>query len=146
MPEQRASNGQFTESVSDEDILFFFETGDRPFYGTSEVAEEFDLSHTQAKRRLESLSDAGKLEEIRMSDRQIAWWHDRDLVVLRSEEEGYSAHDTAGGVASAGGTRPEALRNLAEAIEVSEGIGTDDDAFAELDGALDGDCGDGNPF
>lgn len=144
MPEQRVSDRQFIESVSDDDILFFFETGDRPFYGTAEVATEFDLSNTQAKRRLESLSEAGELEEVPMNDRQIAWWHDRDLVVLRPEEEGYSAHDTTGGVASAGSTRSEALRRLAEAIEVSEGTDTDDDAFAELDDALNPDCSDGS--
>ncbi len=157
MPERHASDDQHTGSVADDDILFVFETSERPFHRASEIAERFDLSHTQARRRLESLSDAGELEAIQTSDRQIAWWHERDLIVLREEAAGYSAHDTATGVASAGDTRPEALRNLAEAIEVSNGTGTHD-AFPEFDGDgsveldsdrrtdPDADCTDRNPF
>lgn len=146
MPEERTSDGRFAESVSDDDLLFFFETGDRPFYGTGEVAEKFDLSNTHVKRRLESLSAAGELREVRLNDRHTAWWRERDTVTLRAEDGKFSAHDTTTGVASGGDTRPEALRNLAEAIEVNEGVDVDDDAFAELDGALDSGCGDGNPF
>ncbi|MEZ3145053.1 type II toxin-antitoxin system HicB family antitoxin [Halobaculum sp. MBLA0143] len=146
MPEQRGSDGRFVESVSDDDILFFFETGDRPFYGTAEVSENFDLSNEQAKRRLEALSDAGELEQIRMNDRQIAWWHERDVVVLRPETDGYSAHDTQVGVASAGDTRAEALRSLAEAIEVAEEDDLDGTALTELEDSDTDGCADGNPF
>ncbi|MEZ3115705.1 hypothetical protein RYH80_07220 [Halobaculum sp. MBLA0147] len=117
MPERRGTDGRFAQSVSDEDILFFFETADRPFYGTGEVAERFDLSNEQARRRLESLAETGALEEVRVNERHTAWLLDRDLVVLRAESDGVSAHDTQTGVASGGEDRPSALRNLAEAIE-----------------------------
>jgi len=163
VPERHASDGQHTESAADDDILLVFETSERPFHGASEIAERFNLSHTRARRRLESLSDDGELEAIQTSDRQTVWYHERELIVLREEAAGYSAHDTTTGVTSAGDTRPEALRNLAEAIEVSERTGTHDafaeldDAFAELDDAFaeldgdrstdpDADCTDGNPF
>lgn len=144
MAQKRAENGRFTESVSDDDILFFFQTGDRPFYGTNEVADEFDLTGTHARRRLESLAEAGELEEVSLSDRHRAWRLDRDVVVLRSEDDGYSAHDTTIGVASDGESRPAALRNLAEAVELAEA----DEERADVDlGGLDGADGDGvSPF
>jgi predicted RNase H-like HicB family nuclease len=117
MPKERGNNGRFTSSVSDEDILFFFETGERPFYGTGEVAEEFDLSNTQAGRRLSDLCETGELKRVTLDERRTLWWRQRDVITIRPESEGYSAHDTASGIASGGESRPEALRNLAEAIE-----------------------------
>lgn len=133
MSEKRASDGHSARSPSDDDLLFFFETGERPFYGAAAVAAAFDLSDGRARRRLASLSNAGELREIRTIAGRTMWWRERDTVVCRPEADGYSAHDTTTGVASGGDTRPEALRSLAEAIEVNDGVGVDEDAFAELD-------------
>lgn len=123
MPRERATDGTFETSVSDEDILFFFRTGERPFYAATEIAAEFDFSDTHARRRLQSLSEAGRLNEIDVSDRHTVWWLDRDLVSVRPENDGYSAHDTTTGVASGGDTRAAAVRNVAEAIEAHEKSG-----------------------
>lgn len=145
MVQKRANDGRYTESVSDDDILFFFQTGDRPFYGTNEVADEFDLSGTQARRRLESLADAGELEEVDLSDRHRAWRLDRDVIVLRPEADGYSAHDTTTGVASDGDSRAAALRSLADAVALADDAETED---VDLEGVdVDIDDGDGSsPF
>lgn len=147
MPKERGTDGQFAVSVSDDDILFFFETGERPFYGTGEVAEEFDLSNTQARRRLDTLHEKKAIQKIRMDDRRTVWWRQRDFVALKPEDQGYSAHDTVTGTASGGDSRADALRNLAEAIEAAETAGTEADptVYDELD--LDEEAsGSGNPF
>lgn len=143
MSDERASDGRFSESVSDDDLLFHFETGSRPFYGTSEIAAAFDLSTTHARRRLEALCAAGELQEVALSDRHTAWWRDRDVIALRSEADGYTAHDTSTGVASGGETRADALRALAEATDTHEERDLDPDRSADLEDGTD--AGDGSP-
>lgn len=135
MPTERGADGTFSASVTDEDFVFFFETGERPFYGTGEVAAEFDLSNTQTRRRLDDLCAAGELERVELDNRRTLWWRRRDVVTIRSETDGYSAHDTASGVASGGSSRPAALRNLAEAIESHQSAedSVDVNTYEELD-------------
>lgn len=121
MSHDRTTDGRFDESVSDREIVWFFETGDRPFHSAGEVADEFGLSRQQAHRRLNALVDAGDLQRIDFGSRSTAWWKSRDVVVLVEETDGYSAHDLTIGVASDGATRAEALQNVAEAIKARQG-------------------------
>lgn len=121
MVRHRGHNGRFTQSVSDEDILYFFETSEQPIHSASDIAEQFGLSRQQSHRRLGELETQDELRRIELGQRNTAWWKPRDIVVLMEEEGGYSAHDLTVEVASEGETRPEALRKLAEAIELKEG-------------------------
>ena len=121
MAPNRDQDGRFTQSVSDEDILYFFETSEQPIHSAGDIAEQFGLSRQQSHRRLGELETQDELRRIELGQRNTAWWKPRDIVVLMQEEDRYSAHDLTVDVASEGETRPEALRNLAEAIELSKG-------------------------
>jgi predicted ArsR family transcriptional regulator len=128
-------DGRYTQYVSDEDILYFFETSEQPIHSAGDIAEQFGLSRQQAHRRLGKLEKRNELRCIELGQRNTAWWKPRDIVVLMQEEDGYSAHDLTVDVASEGETRSKALRKLAEAIEVSEGdseMTAEAEIYAEL--------------
>jgi DNA-binding Lrp family transcriptional regulator len=135
MAPNRGHNGQFTQSVSDRDILYFFETSEKPIHSAGDIAEQFGLSRQQAHRRLKELETQDELRRIELGQRNVAWWKPRDIVVLMQEEDGFSAHDLSVEVASEGKTRSEALRKLAEAIDVREGNSdmTAEEIYDELD-------------
>lgn len=135
MSESRDEAGRYAPSVDDGDLLFFFDSGQRDFYGAGEIADEFDLDRSQAHRRLSNLAEAGELERVEVGSRNVIWWRPRDVVVLLDEETGYSIIDQATGVASQGETRSEALRMLAEAIELHGGDSemTSEEVYAELE-------------
>lgn len=136
MSKQRDDGGKYTESVTDGDLLHFFASGQRGFFSASEVAEEFDLDRSQAHRRLSDLAEEGELERVRVGNRNVVWWRPRDVVVLVEEDQGgYSVLDSQTGVASQGETRPEALRMLAEALELHRGEGSEvspEEVYEEL--------------
>ena len=131
----RGNDGTFKKDVTDAEILHYFDTRDQLVVSAGDVAEEFDVKRQTADRRLKDLEAEGELERIKLGERSQAWWRQRDQVVLVEEENGFSAHDVQTGIASDGDSRAEALRQLAEAIEVSM-TGGDMDAeeiYDELD-------------
>lgn len=135
MTEQRDAGGRYVRSVDDRDLLYFFDAGQRDFFSAGEIAEEFDLDRSQAHRRLTQLARNGELERIEVGSRNVVWWRPRGVVSLIEEESGYSIIDSETGVASQGNTRPEALRMLAEAIELYEGDSelSPEEIYDELD-------------
>lgn len=135
MSKQRDDGGLYTSTVTDEELLHFFDTAQRDFYSAREIATEFDLDRSQAHRRLSRLAEEGKLERVKVGKRNVVWWRPRDVVVLIEENDGYSVVDPETGVASQGETRVEALRMLAEAIEVHAGESemTPEEIYDELD-------------
>lgn len=135
MSEQRDGGGRFTRTVADEDLLHFFEAGQRDFYSANEIADEFGLDRSQAHRRLAELADVGELERVEIGRRNVVWWRPRDVIVLIEDGSGISIIDRKTGVASQGETRAEALRMLAEAIELHRGESemTPAEIYEELD-------------
>lgn len=135
MSEQRDGGGRFTRTVADGDLLHFFDAGQRDFYSANEIADEFGIDRTQAHRRLSDFAEQGALERVEIGRRNVVWWRPRDVIVLIEEDNGYSVIDRDTGVASQGETRPEALRKLAEAIEVTHGASdmTPEEIYDELD-------------
>lgn len=135
MSGERDGDGRYAEMVADEELLHYFEAGQRDFYSANEVADEFDLDRSQAHRRLSRLADRGELDRVEIGNRNVVWWRPRDIVVFIEEESGYSIVHRKTGVASQGETRPEALRMLAEAIEAYEGESsvTPEAIYQELD-------------
>lgn len=135
MSEQRDEGGRYAQTVGDGDLLFFFDSGQRGFYSAGEIADEFGIDRSQAHRRLSRLAEEGELERVEVGSRNVVWWRPRDVVVLIEEDSGYSVIDPATGIASQGETRVEALRMLAEAIELHEGDSemSPEDIYAELD-------------
>jgi predicted RNase H-like HicB family nuclease len=145
MSEQRDGEGRYSPTVSDEALLHYFDRGQRDFHSANEIATEFDFDRSQAHRRLSRLANRGELERVQIGRRNVVWWRPRDVIVLIEEDTGYSVLDRETGVASLGETRPEALRMLAEAIEVWEGDSAmaPEDLYEELDidqGELSGDA------
>lgn len=124
MSEQRDDGGRFSETVEDEELLHFFESGQRDFYSAIDVANEFGFDRSQAHRRLAALADNAELKRVELGRRNVVWWRPRDVVIFIEEASGYSILHRETGVASQGETRPEALRMLAEAIEAYEGQST----------------------
>lgn len=144
MSKQRDDDGRYTSTVSDDDLLHFFDSGQRDFYSAQEIADEFEFDRSQAHRRLSQLTDEDELEQVKLGSRNVVYWRPRDVIVLIDEGEGYSIIDPDTGVASQGDTRPEALRMLAEALELQDGESemSPEDIYAELeidpeDGATD---------
>jgi len=131
----RGNDGRFKKDVTDGEILHYFDTREQPVVGAGDVAERFEIKRQTADRRLKELEEEGELKRIKLGERSQAWWRERDQIVLVEEDSGFSAHDVQTGVASDGDSRAEALRQLAEAIEVSM-TGCDIDAgeiYDELD-------------
>lgn len=144
MSKQRDDDGRYTSTVNDDDLLHFFDSGQRDFYSAQEIADEFEFDRSQAHRRLSQLTDEDELEQVKLGSRNVVYWRPRDVIVLIDEGEGYSIIDPDTGVASQGDTRPEALRMLAEALELQYGESemSPEDIYAELeidpeDGATD---------
>lgn len=121
MARSRDASGEYTESVSDGDLLHHFDSSRRAFFSSGEIADSFDLDRSQAHRRLADLAERGELEKVELGPRSVAWWRPRDAVVLLPEEDGITSIDTTTGVASQGDSRSDALRELAEALDALDG-------------------------
>jgi response regulator of citrate/malate metabolism len=78
MPRERNSGGQFTSDVTDDNILAFFQQGERPFHTASEVADEFELDRSTAYRRLDDLHEQGRLEKTDVGARAVVWWQPQE--------------------------------------------------------------------
>ncbi|WP_115806009.1 helix-turn-helix domain-containing protein [Haloferax sp. Atlit-4N] len=68
------NSGRYSSTVSDSEILEFFRQGKRPFWGTGEIAEQFEWDHSNAHRRLEALSRESELQKIKVGSRNVVWW------------------------------------------------------------------------
>jgi predicted RNase H-like HicB family nuclease len=121
MPARRDTGGKFAQKVEDGDLIHHFTSGTRDFYTAGEIADAFDLDDSQANRRLNKLAEDGELEKLKPGPNTVIWWRDRDTVVLDREDDcgDYAVIDTTTGVASQGETRAEALRMLADALELT---------------------------
>lgn len=123
----RNDEGQFTEKVTDNDILHFFDSGELPFYSAQDVADGLAIDRSHAHRRLETLAAGGGLEKIETGKGSVVWWRRRDTVVLTREDCGpYTAIDTKTDIAGQGDTRANALRDLANAVDLAEEARKDD--------------------
>lgn len=121
MNNYRDEDGKYQNRVNDDEIIHFFETDQRDFYSAQEIANKFDFDRSQAYRRLSQLDEDGEIERIKVGKRNIVWWRPRDIAIFIEEGTGYSIIDSKTGITTQGETKPEALRKLAEAIEVHEG-------------------------
>lgn len=76
MPERkRNESGQFTESVTLDDVLDVFDEVRGPVVGTADVASKFDVSTELARRKLRRLHDQGHVES-RKIGRTTVFWRD----------------------------------------------------------------------
>jgi len=121
MKHEKESDGKYEEDVSDDELLHYFKSGTRPFYSAKEIAERFDMDRSNAHRRLDRLHESGEIEKVEMSSQSVAWWHPRDTIVLSQNGcDEITAIDTSSGIASQGESRVDALKMIADAIELEQ--------------------------
>jgi predicted transcriptional regulator len=70
----RDERGQFTETVTDQDILKVFDRADAPFLTAAELGEELDVSRQSANYRLKRMREDGRVERKQTGARAVAWW------------------------------------------------------------------------
>ena len=69
-----SDTGQFSSEITDEEIIKYFESGDRHFHSANEVADYFDQKRETAHRRLERLARMGEIEKVKLGPRSVVWW------------------------------------------------------------------------
>ncbi len=71
---RNSETGKYSSKISDEEIIRFFESGDRPFHSANEVAVRFNQKRETAHRRLERLAGEGEIEKVKLGPRSVVWW------------------------------------------------------------------------
>lgn len=72
--QQRDESGEFTEKVSDQDVLKVFDFADEPVLTASEVAAQLPITREAAGRRLNQMREDGLVDRKQTGARAIAWW------------------------------------------------------------------------
>lgn len=62
-------------TITDKEILDVFRAASDPVLTTSEVAENFSISHRGVRDRLEKLEEEGVLESKKVGARGMVWWY-----------------------------------------------------------------------
>lgn len=70
----RNNRGEYSPTVTDEEILAFIAREDRPIQTAPSVGEQFGIDRSQAYRRLQCLADDGVLERATVGGRAVVWW------------------------------------------------------------------------
>lgn len=72
--QQRDESGEFTEKVTDQDVLKVFDAADAPVLTASEVAAELPITREAAGRRLNRMREDGLVDRKQTGARAVAWW------------------------------------------------------------------------
>ena len=72
--QQRDESGEFTEKVTDQDILKVFDYADEPVLTASEVASELPITREAVGRRLNRMREKGLVDRKETGARAVAWW------------------------------------------------------------------------
>lgn len=70
---ERNESGQFTETVTLDDVLDIFDEVDGPVVTTGDVAEKTGCSQDSARRKLEQLHEQGRVGRRKTAGRVIYW-------------------------------------------------------------------------
>jgi DNA-binding IclR family transcriptional regulator len=70
----RRESGEFSEEVSDNDVLKVFDAADAPFLTAGELANALPLSRSGANHRLNRMREAGLVDRKETGARSVAWW------------------------------------------------------------------------
>lgn len=73
MPKKRSESGDFVEVTSPEDVLAVFNEVEGPIVTTGDVAEALDCSRETARRKLEQLSEQGRVGRRKTAGRVVYW-------------------------------------------------------------------------
>ncbi|HET7324698.1 MAG TPA: helix-turn-helix domain-containing protein [Halococcus sp.] len=73
----RAESGEFTEEVSEQEILKVFDRADAPFLTSREVADELPISRSAVNHRLNQMREKDLVERKETGARSVGWWATR---------------------------------------------------------------------
>jgi HTH domain. len=78
--DERDDSGQYTETVTLDDVLGVFEAVEGPVVTSGDVAETLDCSRETARRKLRTLEEHGRVASRKTAGR-VVWWvvTDREL-------------------------------------------------------------------
>jgi DNA-binding IclR family transcriptional regulator len=62
--------------MKDDEIIRFIRESERPFVTATEVADEGDMSRQNAYRRLQRMTDEGRIEKYKAGSAAVIWWVD----------------------------------------------------------------------
>ena len=83
--QQRDESGEFTEKVTDQDVLKVFDYADEPVLTAGEVATELPITREAVGRRLNRMREEGLVERKQTGASSIAWW--AEVAPRLSDEE-----------------------------------------------------------
>lgn len=70
----RDDGGEFSEKVTEQDILKAFDATDDPFLTTIELAEQFPVTRQAVHHRLEQMREKGLVDRKKTGARGAGWW------------------------------------------------------------------------
>jgi predicted ArsR family transcriptional regulator len=70
----RDEHGQFTETVTEQDILKVFDRADAPFLTATELANELSISRQAANYRLKQMHEEDNVGRKQTGARSVGWW------------------------------------------------------------------------
>lgn len=70
----RDDSGEFTERVTEQDILKVFDRSRDPFLSTSEIAAELPIGTDAVRKRLDGMAEAGLVDRKKIGARAVGWW------------------------------------------------------------------------
>lgn len=78
MSRERDDTGQFTQTVTLEDVLSVFEIVDGPIVTSADVADATGCTRESARQKLKQLHDQGRLGRRKTAGRYVYWRLDND--------------------------------------------------------------------
>lgn len=73
MAPERGKDGQFTASLTEEDVLSVFDKVKGPVITSSDITEEWGCSGDTARHKLKSLAEQGRIDGRKIA-RRMVWW------------------------------------------------------------------------
>lgn len=68
------TTGQFTETITVNDVLSYMRSVDSPVVTVAEVADALDCSTEAARQKLTKLTDDGVVERKKVGAKAVVWW------------------------------------------------------------------------
>lgn len=102
MSEQdRDASGEFSPTVSDNDILKLFDAAEAPFLTAGELAEQLPITRAAVNHRLNQMHEKGLIDRKETGARAVGWWA---LVAPRLSDESAERVEVAREEIDQGGT------------------------------------------
>lgn len=74
MPRERSETGEFTETVTLNDVLDVVRSTENPIVTTKDVASALDCTTEAARQKLTRLHEKGRVKRRTVGSRAVVWW------------------------------------------------------------------------